>query len=175
MTDNRNEAEVVPKKQSFTSMTSEDRSRASSIIDLHTPVASVLPVVTLDPIEDDDGAPLFTTRQIYKNLAILSTAFVLIYIAFLGVVSLQSTMNAKGNVGVNSLIILNAFILVRTSPSILFSIEKESSFQVGSLFLTGIALDIFGLKWTINIGASAYILYVCANLRPIPILMYTSA
>jgi hypothetical protein len=116
MNDKENDVEIIPKKLSFTSVTSDGRSRTSSILDLHTSLSSVLPVVTIDQVDDDDDddLPLFTNRQVYKNLAILSISFVLIYIAFLGIVSLQSTMNAKGNVGINSLIIINAFILVRT-------------------------------------------------------------
>jgi hypothetical protein len=115
MTDKENEAEIIPKKLSCTSVTSECRSRTSSIlVDIHTSVSSVLPVVTIDPVENDEDLPLFSNRQIYKNLIILSISFVLIYIAFLGIVSLQSTLNAKGNVGVNSLIVINVFILVRT-------------------------------------------------------------
>jgi hypothetical protein len=118
MNDKENDAEIIPKKLSFTSVTSEGRSRTSSIIDLHTSVSSVFPVVTIDQVENDEDLPLFSNRQIYKNLTILSISFVLIYVAFLGIVSLQSTLNAKGNVGVNSLIVINAFILVRTFPSI---------------------------------------------------------
>jgi hypothetical protein len=35
-------------------------------------------------------------------------------------------------------------------------------------------MDIFGLKWTIIIGEIGYILYIGANIRPVPSLMYIS-
>ncbi|CAF5113230.1 unnamed protein product, partial [Rotaria sp. Silwood1] len=41
----------------------------------------------------------------------------------------------------------------------------------GATFLTGISSDIFGLKWTIIIGEIAYVLYISANIRPVPILI----
>ena len=35
-------------------------------------------------------------------------------------------------------------------------------------------MDIFGLKWSILIGEVAYILYICANIWPMPSVMYIS-
>ncbi len=35
-------------------------------------------------------------------------------------------------------------------------------------------MDIFGLKWTVMIGQIGNLLYICANIRPTPTLMYIS-
>ncbi|CAF1229691.1 unnamed protein product [Rotaria sordida] len=114
MTDIENAAEIIPKKLSLTSLSSENRSRITSIVDnlavdFHTSISSIVPIV-IDEINEND-----------KDI----------------------------------------------SP---FSIRK-----FGATFLTSILSDIFGLKWTIIIGEIAYVLYISANIRPIPILMYIDA
>ncbi|CAF4895068.1 unnamed protein product [Rotaria sp. Silwood1] len=162
MTDIENAADIILRKLSFTSLTSENRSRTTSIVDnlavdSHTSISSIVPIVIDETNENEEDIPLFQIRQVYKNLIIISLGFVIMYTAFTGILSLQSSLNAKGNVGVNSLIVINIFIL--------FS----------AIFLTGISIDIFGLKWTIIIAEIAYILYISANIRPTPIFMYTSA
>ncbi|CAF1192085.1 unnamed protein product [Rotaria sordida] len=111
MTDIENAAEIIPKKLSLTSLSSENRSRITSIVDnlavdFHTSISSIVPIV-IDEINEND-----------KDI----------------------------------------------SP---FSIRK-----FGGTFLTSILSDIFGLKWTIIIGEIAYVLYISANIRPIPILIY---
>ncbi|UJR32834.1 hypothetical protein I4U23_020296 [Adineta vaga] len=149
--------------------TEENRSKNASFtdsiaVDFHTSISSVIPIIIND-IDDDNNndekekeeVPPFSVRQIYKNLAVLSIAFVLLFTAYSGIAALQSSLNTKGNVGVNSLLVSTIFVL--------FS----------SIFLTGISMDIFGLKWTIVIGEIAYILYIGANIRPIPTLMYITA
>ena len=69
----------------------------------------------------------------YKNLLIISFAFLLQFTAFGGIDKLQSSLNAEANVGVNSLSIIYA--------SLVFS----------SVFLPHPFMSIFGLKWTIVI------------------------
>ncbi|CAF4222559.1 unnamed protein product, partial [Rotaria sordida] len=141
MTDIENAAEIILRKLSFTSLTSGNRSRTTSIIDnlavdVYSSIPSIVPIVVPETNDDDEGIPLFPIRQVYKNLIIISLGFLIMYTAFNGILSLQSSLNAKGNVGVKSLIVINIVIL--------FS----------AIFLTGISIDIFGLKWTIIIGAA---------------------
>lgn len=121
MTDKENAAEIIPKKLSFISTTSEGRSRATSFADnlavgFHASSSSVVPIVNQDVVENNEDLPLFSNRQIYKNLAILSFALLILFTAYISIISLQSSLNAKGNVGVNALIVMNVFILVRLSP-----------------------------------------------------------
>lgn len=59
-----------------------------------------------------DEPPLFSIMKIYKNLILIAIAFVLMFTAYNGMVTLQSSLNVKGNVGVNSLIITYAFLIV---------------------------------------------------------------
>lgn len=116
MTDIDNLAEIIPRKFSYTSITSENGSGTNSLInshvvDFHTSTSSL---VTTAINEIDENTPLFSNRKTYKNLFILSIAFLLLFTSYAGILSLQSSMNTKGNVGVNSLIVINVFILVST-------------------------------------------------------------
>ncbi|CAF4118736.1 unnamed protein product [Rotaria sp. Silwood2] len=164
MTEIDNEVEIAPKETTFTNSTREIRSRATSIINIiadsfHTSINSVIPA-GIEPIDDDndDELPLFSIRQIYKNLIIFALNFVLMFTAYGGISVLQSSLNIEGNVGVNSLIVTNAFFFV-----------------ISSIFLTHMLIDIFGLKWTVIICEIGYIFYIIVNIRPLPSLMYISA
>ena len=143
--------------------TDECRSRTTSILNEQTIDYDVSPSVVVSPIISDDlettnaNIPLFSLRQVYKNLIIMCLAFTVLFTAYSNILSLQSSLNTKGNVGVNSLIVLNVFALV------------------SSLFLTGISTDIFGLKWTMFIGNIIYMLYILANIKPEPYIMYIAA
>jgi hypothetical protein len=114
------EIDTMPRASSITNSISANRSRAGSVadilaVDFHTSISSVVPFVIDDNDDDDnDEVPVFSIRQIYKNLSILSIAFVLMFTAYSGISALQSSLNNKGNVGVNSLIITNVFVLVST-------------------------------------------------------------
>jgi hypothetical protein len=123
MTDIENEAEIIPKKLSFTSTISENRSRTASFVenlpvDFQTSVSPVIPAVIHEIAENNEDIPLFSVRQIYKNLIILSLALLVFITAYIGILALQSSLNTKGNVGVNSLIVMHAFVLVSTSNNI---------------------------------------------------------
>ncbi|CAF1574181.1 unnamed protein product, partial [Adineta steineri] len=109
------------------------------------------------PTIANDTIPIFSIRKIYKNLILLSLSFIILFTAYNGMVTLQSSLNTKNNVGVNSLIITYSFLI--------FS----------SIALTGVCMDLFGLKFTIIIGAIGYIFYIAANIKPLPVLMYISA
>ncbi|CAF1638201.1 unnamed protein product, partial [Adineta steineri] len=101
--------------------------------------------------------PIFSIRKIYKNLIVLSISFVLLFTAYSGMSTLQSSLNTKNNVGVNSLIITYSFLI--------FS----------SIVFIGICMDLFGLKFTMIIATIGYIFYIAANIKPLPVLMYISA
>jgi hypothetical protein len=90
----------------------------------------------------------------YKNLFVISMAFLLQFTAFGGIDKLQSSLNAEANIGVNSLSIIYAFLV--------FS----------AIFLPHPLISIFGLKWTIVICQIPYVLYTAANLYPKAYLMY---
>lgn len=118
MTDKENVAEIIPKKLSFSSTTSDCRSRSTSnadniAVNFHGSVASVVSFVNNDIVENYEDLPVFSNRQIYKNLIILSVSLLILFTAYVSVVSLQSSLNTEHNVGINALIVMNAFILVR--------------------------------------------------------------
>lgn len=54
----------------------------------------------------------FSTAKIYRNLLILSFSFLILLTGHNGIISLQTTLNAKDNIGVNALLIMNIFIIV---------------------------------------------------------------
>ncbi len=69
----------------------------------------------------------------YKNVLVISLAFLLQFTAFGGIDKLQSSLNTEANVGVNSLSIIYIFLV--------FS----------AIFLPHPLISILGLKWTIVI------------------------
>jgi hypothetical protein len=70
----------------------------------------------------------------YKNLLVLCMAFLLQFTAFGAIGSLQSSLNTEANVGVNSLSIIYAFLIV------------------SSIFLPHPLIALLGLKWTLVIS-----------------------
>lgn len=105
----------IPRKLSYISSTSEDQTNAASKFGMLT--LKIMKENGADeepsPATSDSPMPAFSIGKIYKNLFILSLAFVLMFTAYNGMVTLQSSLNTKGNVGVNSLIITYAFLIVR--------------------------------------------------------------
>lgn len=83
--------------------------------------------------ENDNAGDRQLRVRTYKNLLVISFAFLLQFTAFGGIDKLQSSLNAEANIGVNSLSIIYA--------SLMFS----------SIFLPHPFITIFGLKWTIVI------------------------
>ncbi|CAF3381768.1 unnamed protein product [Rotaria socialis] len=147
----------MPRTLSYTSATSEAQTNGASKVG----TMSIDPLKTSSPENKDsatnDTIPEFSIAKIYKNLLILALAFVLLFTAYNGIATLQSSLNVKNNVGVNSLIITYSFLI--------FS----------SIVLIGVCMDLFGLKWTIILAEIGYIFYIAANIKPLPVLMYISA
>ena len=82
-------------------------------------------------IEHDIQNIRFTT---YKNLVVISLAFLLQYTAYDGIRNLQSSLNTDDNIGVNSLSIIYVFMII------------------SSVFLPHPMIAMFGLKWTLLIS-----------------------
>ncbi|CAF4954967.1 unnamed protein product, partial [Rotaria sp. Silwood1] len=80
-----------------------------TIAEYHESLMSIISIVNDN--EDSDKSVIFSIRQIYKNVFILSFAFVLMFTAYSGMAALQSSLNTKDNVGVNSLIITTVFVI----------------------------------------------------------------
>ena len=49
-----------------------------------------------------------------------------------------------------------------------------SMLQFSSIALIGVCLDLVGLKYTIILAEIAYMFYIVANIKPLPVLMYIS-
>ncbi|CAF1423537.1 unnamed protein product [Adineta steineri] len=93
----------------------------------------------------------------YKNLFVISIAFLLQFTAFNGIQNLQSSLNTEANVGVNSSSIIYVCLIL------------------SSIFLPHPLMSIFGLKWTLVMSQIPYVLFVAANYYPKAYLMYPTA
>ncbi|CAF0820564.1 unnamed protein product [Adineta steineri] len=150
--------DTIPRKLSFIGSSPEDQMAAGAqlIVDYH-PSSSPPPIASQSINSDENNPKIFQIRKIYKNLIVISVAFTFMLTAYTSILSLQSSLNVKNNIGVNSLFIIYA--------GTIFS----------AIFFTGSIIDIFGHKWTMIIGLFAYLLYTLANFYPTPALLYTSA
>ena len=115
MTDDNDELTTIPRKLSYASSAGEDQTTVGSKAGIFAleQYKSSSPVIP--SISDDDKLPIFPLRQIYKNLLLISLAFTLLFTAYNGLSTLQSSLNVKNNVGVNSLLITYAFLIVSSS------------------------------------------------------------
>ncbi|KAI2652222.1 hypothetical protein H4Q32_015081 [Labeo rohita] len=93
-----------------------------------------------------------------KNILVVSFGFLFLFTAFGGLQSLQSSLNAEDGMGVISLSVIYATIIL------------------SSMFLPPIMIKNLGCKWTIVISMGCYVAYSFGNLAPgWPSLMTTSA
>ena len=89
---------------------------------------------TTNKIADDLTSLKQLRSRTYKNVLILSTAFLLQFTAFVNMEDLQSSLNTKSNAGVNSLLIIYAV------------------FIFSALFVPCSLIALLGLKWTLVIA-----------------------
>ncbi|CAF4042969.1 unnamed protein product [Rotaria sordida] len=110
-----------------------------------------------DDIPNESLAKRQLTFQTYKNLFVICVAFLLQFTAFQAMSNLQSSLNIEANVGVNSLSIIYACLII------------------SSIFLPHPIIAMLGLKWTIVVSQIPYLLYIAANYYPKAYLMYPAA
>jgi hypothetical protein len=103
----------IPRKLSYISSISEDQSNGASKFGAMTmDILKSTPINNTPALVDAEPIPLFSIAKIYKNLFLLALAFVLMFTAYNGMATLQSSLNTKNNVGVNSLIVTYSFLIV---------------------------------------------------------------
>ncbi|XP_077053351.1 protein unc-93 homolog A [Siphateles boraxobius] len=83
-----------------------------------------------------------------KNILVVSFGFLLLFTAYGGLQSLQSSLNAEDGMGVISLSVIYAAIIL------------------SSMFLPPIMIKNLGCKWTIVISMGCYVAYSFGNLAP---------
>lgn len=105
--------------------------------------------IDIDPVKTDieqtnvnASIPPFSIGKIYKNLLFISLAFILMFTAYNGMVTLQSSLNVKGNVGVNSLIITYSFLIVSSMNR-----ENEKNVQ----FYSSVLLLLLEYLWIYSV------------------------
>ncbi|KAI9547294.1 Protein unc-93 A [Dissostichus eleginoides] len=84
----------------------------------------------------------------FKNVLVVSVGFLSLFTAYGGLQSLQSSLNAEQGMGVASLSVVYASIIV------------------SSMFLPHIMIKNLGCKWTIVAGMACYVSYSFGNLYP---------
>ncbi|KAM9339265.1 protein unc-93 homolog A [Symphorus nematophorus] len=84
----------------------------------------------------------------FKNVLVVSVGFLSLFTAYGGLQSLQSSLNAEQGMGVASLSVIYASIIV------------------SSMFLPPIMIKNLGCKWTIVVGMGCYVSYSFGNLYP---------
>uniref|UniRef100_A0A8C3GBC3 Protein unc-93 homolog A n=2 Tax=Cyclopterus lumpus TaxID=8103 RepID=A0A8C3GBC3_CYCLU len=84
----------------------------------------------------------------FKNVLVVSVGFLFLFTAYGGLQSLQSSLNAEQGMGVASLSVIYASIIV------------------SSMFLPPIMIKNLGCKWTIVAGMACYVSYSFGNLYP---------
>ncbi|XP_070561142.1 protein unc-93 homolog A-like [Ptychodera flava] len=87
-------------------------------------------------------------QKIWKDILVLSTAFMVNFSAFAGLQSLQSSINCIEGLGFASLITIYVSLIV------------------SGLVLPGVLIRFLGVKWTIASCMSCYVVYTLANLSP---------
>ncbi|CAF3554316.1 unnamed protein product [Rotaria sp. Silwood1] len=85
-------------------------------------------------ISNESSAKKQLTFRTYKNLFVICMAFLLQFTAFQAMSNLQSSLNTEANVGVNSLSIIYASLII------------------SSIFLPHPIIAMLGLKWTIVVS-----------------------
>ncbi|XP_056422994.1 protein unc-93 homolog A-like [Hyla sarda] len=83
-----------------------------------------------------------------KNIFVVSVGFLLLFVAFGGLQTLQSSLNASGGLGAVSLSVIYAGQIFSAAVFTPFVIKK------------------LGCKWTLIIGTCFYIMYTLANFYP---------
>ncbi|MED6247900.1 Protein unc-93 A [Ataeniobius toweri] len=84
----------------------------------------------------------------FKNVLVVSIGFLSLFTAYGGLQSLQSSLNAEQGMGVASLSVIYASIIL------------------SSMFLPPIMIKNLGCKWTIVAGMACYVSYSFGNLYP---------
>ncbi|CAG0902328.1 unnamed protein product, partial [Darwinula stevensoni] len=112
----------------------------------HT-AATVATVMTVETGTDDDVIRR-KKRVIWKNVLVVSTSFLLLFLSFSTVSNLQSSINARHGLGTASLVTVYGFLV--------FS----------SLFLTTFAIERLTAKWTIFACSVVYLGFIAAQFEP---------
>ncbi|XP_069112377.1 protein unc-93 homolog A-like [Argopecten irradians] len=104
-----------------------------------------------------DEVHCLTKLQIMKNLFIVCSSFFLMFTSFHSLQNLQSSLNKEEGVGTFSLVIV--YVSMVTS----------------SMFLSSVFIHRLGMKLTMCVSMTMYILYMAANLYPVWGIMVPTA
>ncbi len=85
---------------------------------------------------------------IMKNVVVVSFAFLLLFTSFQSLQNLQSSLNKEGNLGLISLIIIYASLIV------------------SCMFIPPAMIGRIGCKWTLAASMACYAAFIAANYYP---------
>ena len=99
--------------------------------------------------KSDETNDHLSNRTLYKNLALVSVSFLLLFTAFLSLQSLQSSLNIDEGLGPLGLTAAYCALIV------------------SSMFLPPLVLSKLGMKWTMVLSVFAYIGYLAASFHAV--------
>ena len=100
----------------------------------------------------DDHIPndnVLSKVSIYKNLAVLSISFLLLFSAFLSLQNLQSSLNITEGLGMTGLTCVYASMII------------------SCLLLPPLTISKLGMKWTTVLSSIAYLGYIAASFHAV--------
>src|SRR6218665_1818532 len=86
-----------------------------------------------------------TKRQILKNVIVVSVVFLLNFLAYGGLMALQSSLHVQQGMGVIAMAVV------------------YGSFALASLTLPKIAISLLGHKWSMSVALTGYLLWMAVN------------
>ena len=95
----------------------------------------------------DDSAD-WGTRRILKNLLIICLAFLFLFTAFQALQNLQSSINCDAGLGLASLSVIYATLVV------------------SAILVPSVVIRLLGMKWTLSVTVFCYSIYIAANFYP---------
>ena len=101
-------------------------------------------VSTCNDQERKHNLPITSKRIIYKNLAVVSASFCLLFTAYHSLQNLQSSINVADGVGTIGLTVAYVSVII------------------SSAFLPPLLISKLGMKWTMAVSIFGYVAYISA-------------
>ena len=100
------------------------------------------------PVESGEPIIVQSNFTIIKNVVVVSFAFLLLFTSFQSLQNLQSSLNQEGNLGLYSLIIIYAALIL------------------SCMFIPPAMIGRIGCKWTLAASMACYAAFIAANYYP---------
>lgn len=99
-------------------------------------------------VESGEPVTVQSNFTIIKNVVVVSFGFLLLFTSFQSLQNLQSSLNQEGNLGLYSLIIIYAALIL------------------SCMFVPPAMIGRIGCKWTLAVSMACYAAFIAANYYP---------